>query len=361
MNYLEKHYDEIFKKFTDEELLKDIQSYRCGKGKLNKVLRQWFEECIFKCIAPRGNKSPWDALQNNDDVNKMFEIISRNTTFYNGTEIQNIKSFIRNGGQVTRKVANFCPKNARDIYFRYHDINGHPINCLDTSAGFGSRMSAVLLSGHNYYGIDPNEELFNQLFDYWCWLYFHDVITDKQICELKKHGSEIYIPKGKDTDNILKLDNTNCNIIREKVGYNNVLNAHARDNAKDKGYKFVQLGMLCDEAYKLIGQNVNLIIPYINDIKRIVIPVGSGTTLIGITRALQKHNIDIPIIGVMCGMDATKNILNNTDYKNIMLVKSDSSYHKKEKTWFYNITLNPIYEAKCVPYLQDNDLFYIVA
>lgn len=182
-----------------------------------------------------------------------------------------------------------------------------------------------------------------------------------QVCDILNIPCDIHIPKGKDTNSILQLKNTNCNLIREKVGYNNVLNAHARDNAKNKGYKFVQLGMLCDEAYKLIGQNVNLILPYINDIKRIVISVGSGTTLIGIARALQKHNIDIPIIGVMCGMDATKNILNNTDYKNIMLVKSDSSYHKKERVEFCGITLNPTYEAKCVSYLQDGDLFYIVA
>lgn len=195
MSYLEEHYDEIFKKFSDEELLKDIDSYRYGKGKLNKVLRQWFEECIFKCIAPRGNKSPWEALQNDEDIAKMFEIISRNTKFYNGNEIQNIKSFIRNGGQITRKVANFCPKNARDIYFRYNDIHGRTLNCLDTSAGFGSRMSAVLLSGHNYYGIDPNEELYDKLFDYWCWLYLHNIISDGQECELKDCGSEIFIPE----------------------------------------------------------------------------------------------------------------------------------------------------------------------
>lgn len=182
-----------------------------------------------------------------------------------------------------------------------------------------------------------------------------------EACDILNIPCDIHIPKGKDTESILRLQSTNCNIIREKVGYNNVLNAHARDNAKTKGYKFIQLGMLCDEAYKLIGQNVNLIMPYINNIKRIVIPVGSGTTLIGIVKALQKYNINIPVVGIMCGMDATKNILSNIDYENITLVKSNVSYHKKEKTWFYDIILNPIYEAKCVPYLQDNDLFYIVA
>ena len=156
-----------------------------------------------------------------------------------------------------------------------------------------------------------------------------------QVCDILNIPCEIHIPKGKDTDSILKLENTNCNIIREKVGYNNVLNAHARDNAKNKGYKFIQLGMLCDEAYTLIGQNVDLIISYLHDIKRIVIPVGSGTTLIGIANELYHRGIDIPILGVMCGMDATKNIIKNTYNNNVSLVKSNVKYHVEKNVEFY--------------------------
>ncbi len=182
-----------------------------------------------------------------------------------------------------------------------------------------------------------------------------------QVCDILNIPCEIHIPKGKDTDSILKLENTNCNIIREKVGYNNVLNAHARDNAKNKGYKFVQLGMLCDEAYTLIGQNVDLIISYLHDIKRIVIPVGSGTTLIGIANELYHRGIDIPILGVMCGMDATKNIIKNTYNNNVSLVKSNVKYHVEKNVEFYGINVNPIYEGKCISCLKDGDLFYIVA
>lgn len=182
-----------------------------------------------------------------------------------------------------------------------------------------------------------------------------------EVCDILNIPCDIHIPKGKDTDSILRLENTNCNIIREKVGYNNVLNAHARTNAEEKSYKFIQLGMLCNEAYELIGQNVDLIIPYLDNIKRIVIPVGSGTTLIGIVNELNKRNIDIPVVGIMCGMDATKNIKIYTQYNNIVLIPSDVNYHVAKNVEFYGIVLNPTYEAKCVQYLQDGDLFYIVA
>lgn len=194
MNYLELHRDEIFKKYSTEELLKDIESYKSGSGRLSKTLNNFFEECIFECQAPRGNKSPMDALQNEQDMKFIIEYTNSKPNFYTGSEISNVKSFFRNGGRLAQKVANFCPKNARDIYFRYHDINGERLNILDTSSGFGSRMSAVLLSGHNYCGFDPNPNLHKKLAEYYKFLKDNNVIKTEK-CGLYKQGSEIHRPE----------------------------------------------------------------------------------------------------------------------------------------------------------------------
>lgn len=195
MSYLELHRDEIFKKYSKEELLKDIENYKNGKGKLNKVLNHFFEECIFECKAPRGNKSPIEALKNDDDMKFIIEYIESKPKFYTGNQITNVKSFFRNAGRLAQKVANFCPKNAREIYFRYHDINGERLNILDTSMGFGSRMSAVLISGHNYCGFDPNEKLFEKLKQYKTFLYDNEVVDKTQRCGMYCHGSEIFRPE----------------------------------------------------------------------------------------------------------------------------------------------------------------------
>lgn len=196
MSYLTEHRDEIFKKYNTETLIKDIDSYKNGTGRLSKVLNHFFEEEIFKCKAPRGNKSPMEALDNDEDIEYMLSYISTKTNFYTGNEISNIKSFFRNAGKLAQKVANFCPKNARDIYFRYHDINSaDKINVLDTSMGFGSRMSAVLLSGHNYCGFDPNKSLYNQLKTYLQFLRDNNVISDSQRCGLYCKGSEEFVPQ----------------------------------------------------------------------------------------------------------------------------------------------------------------------
>lgn len=53
MSYLDLHKDEIFKKYSNDELIADIKSFQSGNGKLNKVLNQFFEEEMFKCCGKK--------------------------------------------------------------------------------------------------------------------------------------------------------------------------------------------------------------------------------------------------------------------------------------------------------------------
>ena len=136
------------------------------------------------------------ALQDKNSMDFILEYVKSKPKFYTGNEISNVKSFFRNGGRIAQKVANFCPRNARDIYFRYfQDKDLSKINCLDTSMGFGSRMSSVLLSGANYCGFDPNKELFKKLVEYKIFLQKNNVINENQRCGLYCHGSEQFRPE----------------------------------------------------------------------------------------------------------------------------------------------------------------------
>lgn len=188
--FFNKYKDLIFKKYSDEEMLKDVDNFINGKGKLYKTLNNFFEEVIYKCSNKRGGKSPYEVLQNDDLLRSIYIYIKSKPNFYKGNFIQNLKSFFRNGGRIAQKVANFDVQNARNIYFRYHDIKGKKLNILDTSMGFGSRLSSVILSGHNYIGFDPNKELFKKLIEYKKWLIKHKLLKDNQICNLLCKGSE---------------------------------------------------------------------------------------------------------------------------------------------------------------------------
>ena len=159
-------------------------------------------------------------------------------------------------------------------------------------------------------------------------------------------------------DMIEKLEKTNANIIYEKVGYNNVLNSHAKLNAENLNYKFIPLGMIgCEEAKKIIMNNTKQLLTDFPETKRIVTVIGSGTTMIGICEYLNYIKSDTPVLGILVGMDSTKNIAKNTTYKYYNIIKSEYKYQDKIKHEF----LNPTYEAKCVPYLKENDTLYVVA
>ena len=107
-----------------------------------------------------------DCLQDDEMMDKILAYVKSKPKFFTApSEVANVKSCLRNSMSWVRKVANFPPKEARRIY-NYYNPEGRKLNCLDTSAGFGSRMSGALLSGNNYCGFDPNRTLFKQLVAY---------------------------------------------------------------------------------------------------------------------------------------------------------------------------------------------------
>ena len=80
--YYEKHKNEIFKKYSNEELIKDIDNFKNGKGKLYKVLNHFFEENIYKYLKVGGyaminikNMTSGKKLPLFDDWFKIFKDI----------------------------------------------------------------------------------------------------------------------------------------------------------------------------------------------------------------------------------------------------------------------------------------------
>ena len=172
-------------------------------GKLSKVLNHFFEECIFNCTNAKAKKTPMEALQCDEDIKYILEYTKSKPSFYTGSEVLNIKSFFRNAGKLACKVANFPPKEARSIYFRYFPNalidKTNKLNILDTSCGFGSRMSSVLISGHNYIGFDPNIELQKKLSECAKFYKNNGFIDNDQHCLLFKQGSELFVPQLENT------------------------------------------------------------------------------------------------------------------------------------------------------------------
>lgn len=150
---------------------------------------------MFKCCGKKTTISPMECLNNDELMNKILAYVKSKPNFFTSdSEVANVKSCLRNSMSWVRKVANFPPKEARRIY-NYYNPEGKRLNCLDTSMGFGSRMSGALLSGNNYYGFDPNPTLFQKLEEYRDFLFDNKFVEADTKCGLFNHGSEIHRPE----------------------------------------------------------------------------------------------------------------------------------------------------------------------
>lgn len=157
--------------------------------------------------------------------------------------------------------------------------------------------------------------------------------------------------------------------IPHRIGYNSVIKARAKEDAEKHGYTLIPFGMECKEAIELTSiQTSN--IPA--EIERIVVPVGSAMSLIGILWGLlEQERISafdisnkISILGVQVGANPIKTLDKYAprNWRDIVtLVKSNIDYSKRpEKTKINGIELDYGYEAKCIPYLKKGDCMWIV-
>jgi len=172
----------------------------------------------------------------------------------------------------------------------------------------------------------------------------------------------VHTPEGELSPEVQMAKDCGAEVIQHKAGYNNVIIARAREDAKEQGFINIPFGMECSEAIKQTKQQIQNI-PF-DKIKRIVVPVGSGMSLAGILNGLFENNISIPVLGVCVGADPIKR-LNEYAPKQwrdmCTLQKSEYDYHQPYlNNEFCGIKLDPHYEAKCIPFVEKGDLLWIV-
>jgi 1-aminocyclopropane-1-carboxylate deaminase/D-cysteine desulfhydrase-like pyridoxal-dependent ACC family enzyme len=99
-------------------------------------------------------------------------------------------------------------------------------------------------------------------------------------------------------------------------------------------------------------------------VARLVVAVGSGTTLLGLLRGFRYRGESIPILGVMVGRDPSVELDKCAPYwrKQTTLERSPVPYHSPaKKTELFGRWFDPHYEAKCLPYLQRGDCLVVVS
>lgn len=186
--------------------------------------------------------------------------------------------------------------------------------------------------------------------------------------------ARLHMPKGKVTAEMEDVLAHGGEIIQHRAGYNNVIICRAREDhhARTRGlftdgvnWHLIPFGMECREAMACTTEQVATLEPYLDKIKRIVIPIGSGMSACGLLWGLEELGCDweIPVVGVQVGADPTKRINKYapTGWRSMLeIIKSPLDYAEHAEGSIDGKTLDPVYEAKCLPFLQPGDLFWVV-
>lgn len=174
--------------------------------------------------------------------------------------------------------------------------------------------------------------------------------------------SRLHIPQSNEiSEEVQEAEDAGGELIRHKAGRNNVIIARAREDAKALKWTEIPFGMECEMAVTMTRRQVQNF-PW-DKIKRLVVPVGSAMSLSGILWGMKDKKITTPILGVIVGADPVKRLNKYApkDWKDhVTLVKSEDGYDESGQTQWRGITIDPHYEAKCLPYLETGDGFWIV-
>lgn len=157
-----------------------------------------------------------------------------------------------------------------------------------------------------------------------------------------------------------------ADIIQHPYGYTNVLIKRAQEYAVKNNAFYLPFGMDDNIAVEATALEVPSIIPYLDEINRVVIVVGSGINLAGLIRGFMRYKIKKPILGVQVGFKGVSKILDKYIGSGVWerhceLVSAKQNYNDySEYTCVNGVEVDSTYEGKCIPFLEKGDLYWLI-
>lgn len=172
----------------------------------------------------------------------------------------------------------------------------------------------------------------------------------------------VHTPQGELSPELLAAQAAGAEIVQHPAGYNTVIVARARDDAAARGWTEIPFGMECEEA---VEQTARQVANIPGDVRRLLVPCGSGMSLAGILTGLERvGRTDLPVTAVVVGADPEKRLDRYAPKEwrsRVTLVPSGLDYHAHAPaTRLGTIELDPVYEAKLLPFVEPGDCVWIV-
>lgn len=173
-----------------------------------------------------------------------------------------------------------------------------------------------------------------------------------------------HTPTGADTEELKNVRAAGAELVQHKPGHNSVICRRAKDDATATGYAYIPFGMECREAVtKTSGAFLAAWAGRPPGIRRLVVPVGSGMTLAGILRGMDWVRDPVPVVGVCVGANPRKRLdqWGPVAWQRLAtLCTPGVPYSDHLEIYLGSDMLDPVYEAKCVRFIEAGDLFWVV-
>lgn len=194
------------------------------------------------------------------------------------------------------------------------------------------------------------------------------IVVVAQVAQWRGVPCQLHVPAGATTQEIERAAELGAVIVAHRPGYSSVLASRAQAAAREQGWLYLRPGLEGPEIVLQVAQQVPPAM-FALDIRRIVVPVGSGMTLAGVLAGSATQHT--PVLGVLVGgwrdhhLEAVLPPSWVDDWRSrLTLVQSDLAYDQPAPTsrlaaatWVAQ--LDEFYEAKCLPYLQPGDLLWL--
>jgi 1-aminocyclopropane-1-carboxylate deaminase/D-cysteine desulfhydrase-like pyridoxal-dependent ACC family enzyme len=175
-----------------------------------------------------------------------------------------------------------------------------------------------------------------------------------------------YTPTGDMTDALRNAARLGAEVLGVVPGYNTVIRRRAQEWAERSGWLEVPFGMECTEAVEQARAAVlEAGIP--DEVERLVVPVGSGMSLAGILWGLDdlgRHGLEV--LGVVVGADPEARLnrwappMWRVQCTLEPALQAYQASAPPEHLLWAGLDLDAVYEAKCVPFLEEGDGLWVV-
>ena len=188
---LEELRNEYYQKPNKKEVKKELKTISRGGSLISKVNKYYFRDLQARVKKWNSKWAVADVFESNALMGIFLARIHNQNVYTkeDGPDIKKIETALRIGAKgIAAPITNFNIKNIDNLLLSKYNVNN---NYYDYSCGWGVRLLSAMRNNVNYFGTDPNHELYERLLelkeDYKSVAMFHNSTVD-----IRNTGSEVF-------------------------------------------------------------------------------------------------------------------------------------------------------------------------